>query len=100
MDIIHKLTEYSIDEVKTAERYIQLAYKIDDATMASKLAEIASDELEHCNILRAYAKKMSESEKDTDVDCSNDPILTAYIHMYDDWYERVKYKVDSFKSKK
>lgn len=103
MSIIHKMIESSVEEISTAEKYIKLAKKIEDPSIAVKLQEIAKDELRHCEFFQSKAidmiKKMSE-KSDTDCNKIDEDIEMAFFDVYEDWKDKVTYMVDTFEVKR
>lgn len=104
MSVIHKMIEYAICELDTAEKYIKLAKKIEEPSISIKLQEIAKDELRHCEFFQTHAikiieknKKEIENSKEGDVE---DSIENTFFDVYENWKDKVTYMVDTFEIKK
>lgn len=105
MSVVHKLTEYAIEEVAMAEKYIKLAHKAEDAALATRLQEMAKDELKHCDFIQNTVMKMIEQEKMACKDGVQDTTIKeeveyAFYDAYGDWKDKVVYMVNSFTVKK
>lgn len=99
--MVHKLIKYSIEEVAMAEKYIRLAKKCDDPAIATKLQEIAKDELRHSDFDYSTAMKLvSKEHRETSNDDDYGDLDKAYFCVYSDWKDKVSYEVDTFEARK
>lgn len=93
-ELEEKLMEYSIDEIKMAEKYIRLAKECKDSGMAMKIQEIAKDEMRHHDFFKqALNSKLSSIPEGK---AMKSELLEG---VYDEWIGKVRNKVDTFKFK-
>ena len=93
-ELEQNMMEYSIEEIKMAEKYIHLAKECSDQSLAVKLQEIAKDEMRHYDFLKqTLDTKLSATP---DGKTMKGELLEK---VYDNWICKVKNKVDTFKFK-
>lgn len=88
-----RMMEYSIKEITMAEKYMNLALSCDVAT-ATKLQEIAKDEMKHFDILKQILDTtLQESEQSKDIKAE------LLSEVYNKWVTSVKMKISDFRAK-
>lgn len=88
-----RIMEYSIDEIRMAEKYMNLALSSDTAT-ATKLQEIAKEEVKHFDILKQILDTiLQESEQGKDIKAE------LLSEIYNKWVTSVKMKISDFRAK-
>lgn len=93
-EIEQKMMEYSIDEIRMAEKYMYLIEKCEDTAVITKLQEIAKDEIRHYEFLtQTLNNKLSSTPEGKDL---KGVLLES---VYSGWINRVKSEVENFKIK-
>lgn len=93
-ELEQSIMEYSIEEIKMAEKYIHLAKECSEQSLSVKLQEMAKDEIRHYDFLKQTL--------DTKLSATPDgKIMKGELleKVYDSWICKVKNKVDTFKFK-
>lgn len=102
MSMENKMTKYMLDEIKMAEKYIELAGMCKDQAIALKLQEMAKEEMKHFDYLHEQIKKMQDvkiAEGKTEAEVYSES-YDVFHKMYHHWEEKVKYMINSFTFKK
>ncbi len=93
-EIEQKMMEYSIDEIRMAEKYMYLIEKCEDTAVITKLQEIAKDEIKHYDFLtQTLNNKLANTPEGKDL---KGVLLES---VYNGWINRVKSEVENFKIK-
>lgn len=102
MSMERKFTKYMLDEIEMAEHYIRTAKACKDQTVATKLHEMAKDELRHYDFLHTQLEKM-HNERLASGETAESVYKDSYDifeEMYHHWEEKVAYEVNTFVFKK
>lgn len=93
-EVEQKMMEYSIDEIRMAEKYMYLIEKCDDTAIITKLQEIAKEEIKHYDFLnQTLNNKLANIPEGKEL---KGALLES---VYNGWINRVKTDVESFKIK-
>lgn len=85
------MMKYAIDEIKMAEGYMYLARDCEPA-IATKLQEIAKDELRHYDFIKQTLTTKLSTNPDKGI------MGELLQEVYDEWICDVKEKVNTFKA--
>lgn len=101
MSMIKKMIEYSIEEIEMAEKYVKLAYYIEDPTISQKFNDIAKDEIKHYEYLKSVLKREEkEMEQDEPSEDVHKKFMDSYEEMIDDWKDKVIFKINNYQPKR
>lgn len=102
MSMERKLTEYMLDEIEGAEKYIKMAKHCKDQAMAMKFQEMAKEEMKHYDNLHNFLNKMidDKSKEGENMEDIYKASYEGFENMYHDWADKVAYEISSFMFKK